>query len=444
MARISSARPMNRGERVSAVAASLGTILQPVIAFTRPDVGKQILDRRQAVQAIESWNTHQNSDRLVWLHGSSAGELLGATPTINALRKLESLNLVVTHFSPSGAAALDHLQPENAGYPPLDHPSDCNRAMRTLQPDLLVFAKLDVWPGLIGAAARLGIPCALINGVVRPDSSRLRPLNRWLFRQTYCGLDMVGAADERDASRLISLGVRADALHITGDAAFDLAASRADRASEPGGWKYRFEAALPKRPKGGIRLIAGSTWEEDERALLDMLAVGVSRSSANSWCQLVIAPHKPSEAHVGRLLADCRMRGQPCNRFSRLSNPKELPANGVIVFDEVGRLAELYTAGDVAYVGGGLEGKGLHNVLEPASAGIPVLFGDEHDRGDADALVEAGGGITFPRHAFGEGLIRIKDVQHRKLIGARARQFIEDGSGVGHRTAALLAQLWSD
>ena len=118
MARISSARPMNRGECVSAVAASLGTTLQSVIAFTRPDVGKQILDRRQAVQAIESWNTHQNSDRLVWLHGSSAGELLGATPTINALRKLESLNLVVTHFSPSGAVALDRLQPENA---PQDH-----------------------------------------------------------------------------------------------------------------------------------------------------------------------------------------------------------------------------------------------------------------------------------------------------------------------------------
>tara|TARA_B100001123_G_scaffold369510_1_gene431214 strand:+ start:4882 stop:5643 length:762 start_codon:yes stop_codon:yes gene_type:complete len=253
---------------------------------------------------------------------------------------------------------------------------------------------------------------------------------------------MVGAADERDASRLISLGVRADALRVTGDAAFDLAASRADRASEPGGWKYKFEAALPKRPQGGIRLIAGSTWEEDERALLDMLDVGRSRSSANSWCQLVIAPHKPSEDHVDRLLADCRMRGQPCDRFSRLSDPKTLPSNGVIVFDEVGRLAELYTAGDVAYVGGGLEGKGLHNVLEPASAGIPVLFGDEHDRGDADALVEAGGGITFPRHAFGEGLVRIKDVRHRKFVGSRARQFIEDGSGAGHRTAALLAQLW--
>ena len=118
MARISSARPMNRGECVSAVAASLGTTLQSVIAFTRPDVGKQILDRRRAAQVIESWNTRQNRGRLVWLHGSSVGELLGATPTINALRNLESLNLVVTHFSPSGAVALDRLQPENA---PQDH-----------------------------------------------------------------------------------------------------------------------------------------------------------------------------------------------------------------------------------------------------------------------------------------------------------------------------------
>jgi 3-deoxy-D-manno-octulosonic-acid transferase len=434
---------MNRGERVSAVAASLGKTLQPVIAFTRPDIGRQILDRRWAVQEIESWSVHRNSDRLVWLHGSSAGELLGATPTIDELRKLESLNLVVTHFSPSGATALDHLQPENAGYPPLDRPSDCNRAMKLLRPDLLVFAKLDVWPGLIGAAARFGTPCALINGVVRADSSRLRPLSRWLFRQTYGALDMVGAADERDAARLVSLGVRTDVLYVTGDAAFDLAASRADRASEPGGWKYRFEAALPKRPKGGIRLIAGSTREEDERALLDVLDDVVFRSPGSSWCQLVIAPHKPSEAHVGRLLADCRARGKPCDRLSRLNNPKALAANGVIVFDEVGRLAELYTAGDVAYVGGGLKGKGLHNVLEPASAGIPVLFGDEHDRGDAKALVKAGGGITFPPHAFGEGLIRIKDVQDRNLVGARARQFIEDGSGAGRRTAASLAQLWS-
>lgn len=433
---------MNRGERVSAAAAALGATLHPIIAFARPDVGRQILDRRTAVQEIESWSVPRTGDRLVWLHGSSAGELLGAIPTIDALRNLESLNLVVTHFSPSGAAVLEHLHPDNAGYPPLDRPSDCNRTMKMLRPDLLVFAKLDVWPGLISAAVRYGIPCALINGVVRADSSRMRPISRWLFRQTYGALDMVGAADDRDAARLISLGVRADVLYVTGDAAFDLAASRADRASEPGGWQYRFEAALPKRPTDGIRLVAGSTWEEDERVLLDMLGGVASGSPGRAWCQMVIAPHKPSEAHVGRLLADCRTRGQPCERFSQLSDPKALPVNSVIVFDNVGKLAELYTAGDVAYVGGGLRGQGLHNVLEPAAAGIPVLFGDEHDRGDARALVKAGGGITFPRHAFDEGLTRIKDIGHRKLVGVRARRFVEDGSGAGRRTAALLAQLW--
>ena len=432
---------MNPGERLSAAAASIGATLHPVIAFARPDVGRHLSDRRAAVQEMESWSAHRAGDRLVWLHGSSAGELLGASPTIDAFRKLEELSLVVTHFSPSGVDALEYLDPDQAGYPPLDRPSDCDRAIEALQPDLLVFAKLDVWPGLIAAAARVGIPCALINGVVREDSSRMRPISRWLFRQTYGALDMVGAADDQDAERLRSLGVRPEVLYVTGDAAFDLAVSRSDRAREPGGWTDRFESALPTRPPGGIRLIAGSTWEEDERALLDMLYRVVSRSSDRLRFQLVIAPHKPSEAHVCRLLTDCRACGQPCERFSRLRDPNALPADGVIVFDEVGRLAELYTTGDAAYVGGGLRGNGLHNVLEPAAAGIPVMFGDEHDRSDARALVKAGGGLSFPRQVFGEGLTRIKDTRYRESVGARARRFVEDGCGAGRLTAKLLTQL---
>ncbi|MGH7540779.1 MAG: 3-deoxy-D-manno-octulosonic acid transferase, partial [Gemmatimonadota bacterium] len=332
--------------------------------------------------------------------------------------------------------------PDFAGYPPLELRSHCDRAVEGVRPAILVFAKLDVWPGLTAAAERASVPTALLNAVVRARSGRLQPLARSLLASTYASLDRVGAASEEDAERLLALGVREETLRVTGDAAYDLAAARAERAREPGGWTERFEAGLPARPGAdGLRLVAGSTWPADEEVLLDALAALPATGSGRFRWQAVFAPHSPSEAHVRRLLGSCRRRGEPAARWSELREGGTLPEHGIVVFDTMGRLAELYTVGDVAYVGGAIGGTGLHSVIEPAAAGIPVLFGPHHDRREATELLAARAAYEAAPDALVEPLALLADDETRAAAGRRAAACVNAGRGAAAASTALVEEL---
>ncbi len=182
--------------------------------------------------------------------------------------------------------------------------------------------------------------------------------------------------------------------------------------------------------------MAGSTWPADEDALLDALD-GLGSAADGRWrWQVVIAPHRPREPHVRRLIGRSRARGHPVARWSELD--AELPPHGIVIIDEVGWLAELYTAADVAYVGGGLAGTGLHNVLEPAAAGIPVIFGPHHDRREARELVDAGGAMEAEPAAMAELLSDLLPADRREAAGARARAYVESRRGAAERSADLI------
>jgi len=433
--------------RLSGAAARMVSALAPAVALARPDLGREISGRAGAAAALCEWDGPGKGRPLVWLHGASAGELLGAVPALRALQVERPHALLVTHFSPSGRAALPHLRPAFASTAPLDAAVWLDPVFRTLRPALLVFAKLDVWPGMVAAAGRAGVPVALINGGVRDGSRRARPFARRLFRPVYAALDRVGAATPADARRLRALGVREHALAVTGDAAFDLALARADAALAPRGERSRFDAILPPRPPAGARLVAGSTWPADEEALLGALEGG---GEGLRW-QLVLAPHRPSEIRVREILARSRTHGRPAVRFSALAraadagdDTSDVPAHAAIVVDEMGLLAELYTAGDVAYVGGGLGRAGLHNPLEPAAAGLPVLFGPRFERSDAEALVAGGGALACAPPDLAGRLSAWLDPAVREPAGRRARTCVEEGAGAGVAAARLLITAWDD
>lgn len=437
---------MNAGARLTEAATGVALAAGPLLRRARPDIARAVAARRRAAAELGAWGRGREAGPLVWLHGASAGELLGAATAVRLLRGARSgsragarTQLVVTHGSPSGRAALAWLDPDHAGPPPLDRARDCDAALAAVRPGLLVFAKLDVWPGLVAAAGRAGVPAALINGTVRDGSRRFGALARRLFRRSYARLDVVGAATPTDARRLEALGVRPGALTVTGDAAFDLALERADRARADGS-AASFGAALGAADGAAPRLVAGSTWPADERALLDAVAA-VRQAGGPGW-QLVIAPHEPTAVHVDALVASCAARGERVIRWSEIGDAAVAPDASVIVFDEVGRLAELYAAGDVAYVGGGLGGTGLHNILEPAAAGLPVVFGPRHDRADARALASAGGGLVSPASALADTLTGLAHPPRRRRHARAARAFVEAGAGAGTRTADLLRPLW--
>ena len=407
--------------------------LLPIAGLFSPKLARAVAGRSEAVSRFRAWAGSERSgaDRppLLMLHGASAGELTGAIPVVAELRlKIPNLQVVVTYSSPSGEDVADDIRPETHWFVPFDRPDHASAVLEALRPDALVFAKLDVWPTLTDQAARRGVPVGLINATVRPGSGRLRFPGQWLLRSAYGQLRAVGAVSEEERERLLRLGVAPSAIRVTGDASFDQAIRRVRTA------EHR-PRRLPEPAAGTVRLIAGSTWPADEDYLLD----AVTRAPD---IELILVPHEPGPESVARLAGQVEDRfHSPARLWSRLASENGgSQARTPLIIDAVGLLAELYREADVAYVGGGLDGTGLHSVIEPAAAGLPVLFGPRHDRWEARELVFAGGAMELdPSDAAAVFLLRDRD--RRVSMGAAARAYVEGKAGAARAGADLVAGL---
>ena len=312
-----------------------------------------------------------------------------------------------------------------------------DRLLQMLQPDLLVFAKLDVWPELSTRAAGSGADVALIAATVSPGSSRLRWVARRLLEPGYRAITVAAAIAPEDAFRLERLGVAPERIQILGDPRFDSVVSRV-KAVGP-------DDPLLRLGGGAPTLVAGSTWPEDESVLLRAFAA-VFRQRPEA--KLIVVPHEPTAAHLARIERNTRAAGLPSP--VRLGSATE--RDSIVLGDRVGVLAALYGAGTMAYVGGGFGRAGLHSVLEPAAWGLPVVFGPHwRNSRDAGLLLQAGAARALAHERPGPAARAledqwqdwIRDEAARETQGARALQVVNSGVGASEQTADLLARLIS-
>ncbi|MFW6088528.1 MAG: 3-deoxy-D-manno-octulosonic acid transferase [Gemmatimonadota bacterium] len=429
--------------KLSEVVYSLGwQTIRPLLAVASrlsPKLARAVAGRKSAVGRMRGWaaefgRSGGDGGDLVWLHGASAGELAGAAPVVAELRRSRAgLRFAVTYSSPSAEPAAGRLEPAYHGFVPYDLRRHTDAAVEALRPSALVYAKHDVWPNLTASARRAGVPTGLVNATVRPESGRLRQPGRAILRRAYGALDAVGAASAADRERLEALGVRREAVRVTGDASFDQAVAR---LGTPGERALR----LPSRPPGVIRLIAGSTWPDDEELLIEAAA-------DLDAVELVLVPHEPTPRAVERLREACLARyGRAPRLFSGLdpsaggtAGPRMAPSP--LIVDAVGVLAELYAEGDLGYVGGAIAGTGLHSVVEPAAAGLPVLFGPRHDRREARELVEAGAAFEVDATSIYATLVALHDTARRRRMGQAALDYVAAHIGAGRRGAELVEGL---
>ena len=427
--------------------------LLPAFGAASAKVSAAVEGRRAAAGAIRRWaEVGRDPFRpLLWLHGASAGELAGAIPVVNELRAAQpDVQLMVTYSSPSAESVLPELTPDYAGYPPLETMSDCREAIGAARPDAIVFAKLDAWPTLTRAAAEANVPLGMINATVRPGSSRLRGPGRQLLEPSYERLAGVGAVAVGEVERLQSLGTRAGAIRVTGDASFERALERIDRAR---GTIAGGGTRLARLGDTDVRVCAGSTWPEDERALVEAWAKLLSARGAGEESrpggrlELVLVPHEPDAGAIRRIRDLCgRLLGVEPRIWSDLGqSPAEITAadpSRPLVVDAVGFLAELYLECDLAWVGGGVGGEGLHSVVEPAAAGLPVLFGPVHDRWEARDMVRRGVALEVPPDRIDRVLSElIAAPDRRAAMGVAARRYVEEGRGAAKASARLVLDL---
>jgi len=422
--------------RVLYSAAARLASLAPAVIPPRDDKLSLALRARRGIRArYQAWAATEGApprDRpLLWMHAASVGEGLMARPILAAMRaRHPDIRLAYTFFSPSAEDFSRSLDVDFREYLPFDAPGDMAVAIDALRPRALVFSKVDVWPVLVRQARRRDVALGMTSAALAPGSTRRGPFAGILLREAYAALDAVGAVDAESADRLVELGVRRDVIEVTGDTRFDQVLERASRADRGSGLLVRLSSERPT-------LVAGSTWPPDEAPLLEAFARARERVPA---ARLIIAPHELSESHLDPIVKWASDRRLKCARVDQ----REAADADVVLVDRYGLLGDLYAIASVAFVGGGFHDKGLHSVLEPASFGVPVLFGPRHTNSRDALLLLAAGGAAAVGDA-GELTTRLtewlRDAGSRADAGGRARKVVEDGHGAADRSLRLVERL---
>lgn len=414
----------------------LARSLTPVMGRGRGKVAKALAGRLGADARLVAWARRSRvADRPgLWFHAPSVGEGLQARAVLEATAaRVPALQAAFTHFSPSAERLAAAMPVDIHDYLPWDLPGPMATVLDALAPDAVVFTKTEVWPVLVEAAATREVPVALVAATLPPGARRRGALARRFLRPTWRRLSLVAAAAEEDAAGLVDLGVPPDAVHVTGDPGIDSAARRAGEADPASPWLAPFRA--DPRPT----VVAGSTWPADEEVLKSVL--GALRSHVPGL-RVILAPHEPTDERVAGLSRGLASEGW---RVGSLADVEEAGAEGVdaVVVERLGVLAHLYTVGTAAYVGGGFHRHGLHSVLEPAAAGVPVTFGPRHANArSASDLIEGGGA----REAADAGALArilmewLGDSSRRDYVGLRASDYIDRHRGAADRTARLVAE----
>jgi 3-deoxy-D-manno-octulosonic-acid transferase len=379
----------------------------------------------------------------VWLHGASAGDVLGLVPIVRELKALRpDVRIIVSSITDSGAAMAEQrllrAKPPLADavtFLPYDLPGSVRRTLAALRPDLLVLEYTELWPQLITAASLAGTRLVLTNGRIGP---RNLPRYRLLFRlvgNLLAAFDLLLMRADDEAERAFQLGAPPARVHVTGNTKFDALA-----VSIPAGPDLVLRAALSL---GSERLwVCGSTHEGEEASLLDVYAA-VRRTYPD--LRLVLAPRYVERA--GRIAALARDRGLSVRLRSDLQASGAGPGPAtpeVVVLDTIGELVSAYTLATVVFVGGSFTARGGQNILEPAACGKPVLFGPRMENFQDSVQVLMGrGGLQVAGPAALEQLLRDLLARPDELatLGALAHEAVSSVRGASARDARLIADL---
>ncbi len=320
------------------------------------------------------------SRKTIWFHSSSYGEFEQAKPIIEQLRKESDINIVVSFFSPSGYVnSRNYPHADLITYLPFDTTTNAKRFIEIIQPNLALFMRYDIWPNHIWALKEKDIPCFLVDATMRGNSLRKLPLMKSFHKTLFRDINKILTVSEDDAIGFRSFNCSDEQLHVVGDTRFDRVHHRSLAAKESNLIKH--EILNQKKV-----FVAGSTWEQDEEVILPAF---IKLAKFDESIILIIAPHEPTLLRLEKI--EHEFAGKISTiRFSHLNNFSD---ERVIIVDSIGILLTLYTYADAAFVGGSFK-QNIHNVLEAAVYGIPVLFGPKIDNSqEAKQLLETKGGM---------------------------------------------------
>lgn len=347
-----------------------------LLSFYNPKAKLWVNGRKKQFRKL-SMIFHTNQQPVVWMHCSSLGEFEQGKPVLESIRQLyPQYFILVSFFSPSGYEIRKHdTVADHVCYLPMDRPYNASRFLNIVQPSLVFFVKYEFWFYYLDEIRQRNIPLLLVSGIFRPD----QPFFKW-YGKFYHGMlqkfSHLFLQNKESYELLQQLELTQD-YSVAGDTRFDRVLQIAGRF-EPLPLIASFCGSHPV-------IVAGSTWTDDDEALDHF---------ANTYTDIrfIIAPHDIDEDR----LKECEHLYQHSIRYSALvAQPGAALNKNVLIMDNMGMLSKLYHYATIAYIGGGFGDDGIHNALEAAVFGKPVVFGPVYDKyQEAIDLVDTGAAFS--------------------------------------------------
>lgn len=365
------------------------------------------------------------SDKTIWFHAASLGEYEQGLPVIEKIKeRFPTHKIVITFFSPSGyEVRKNNTIADVTVYLPLDSKKNAQEFLRLVHPDLVFFIKYEYWPNYLNELKKQNIPTYLVSGILRANQMFFKWYGGF-YRKALDTFTYFFVQNESSKKLLLQLGKTNVA--ISGDTRFDRVVAILE--------KDNTLDFISQFKNNTLTIVVGSSWPKDENILVDFI------NTSNHNVKFIIAPHNIKKEQIQQLK-------NAITKKTVLFSEKEnvtLADYEVFIIDTIGILTKIYSYADIAYVGGGFGNPGVHNILEPATFGVPIVIGENYSHfAEATALVNMGGCISVSNkkeldHAF-TNLIQNDEI--RQENGHICSTFVQMNKGA---TALILKHIQND
>ncbi|SFE26644.1 3-deoxy-D-manno-octulosonic-acid transferase [Flavobacterium xueshanense] len=397
--------------------------LLEIIAFFSPKTKLFVEGRKVVFLVLEQ--KIKPTDKTIWFHAASLGEYEQGLPVIEKIKEqFPAHKIVLTFFSPSGyEVRKNNTVADVTVYLPLDSKKNAQQFLKLVHPDLVFFIKYEYWPNYLAELKKLNIKTYLVSGILRKNQLFFKWYGGF-YREALDAFTYFFVQNETSKKLLQQLG-KTD-VAVSGDTRFDRVATILEKDNS-----LDFISDFKNNT---ITIVVGSSWPKDE----DLIVNFIDSNTLN--IKFIIAPHNIKEEQIQQL------KNSITKKTVLFSEKEEqnLADFDVFIIDTIGILTKIYSYADIAYVGGGFGNPGVHNVLEPATFGVPIIIGPNYSHfAEAIALVNMDACVAVANQKeldeALENLIRNADIRNEK--GHMCSTFVQMNKGA---TAIILKNILHD
>jgi len=389
--------------------------------------------RKEVFKTLQ--NKISSTDKTIWFHCASLGEFEQGVPIMDSVKEMfPDYKIVISFFSPSGyEVKKDSPMADVIVYLPLDTIGNAKRFIKVVHPSLVIFLKYEFWPNYLFELKKNKIPTLLVSGLFRPQQLFFRPYGSFL-REALSSFNHLFVQDNESKELLAKINLAN--VTISGDTRFDRVSHQIELDNS-----LKF---MDKFKGNSICIVCGSTWPEDELVLLDYINI-VSKD-----VKFVIAPHKIDVSRIELTRVKIKKSSILYSEWLTsvdVSKDIDLSKYSVLVVDTIGLLTKIYSYADIAYVGGAIGTTGLHNILEPATFGIPVVIGNNYDRfPEANKLLNLAGLFSVSNKDECSEIFTklVANEAFRSKTGMIAGHYINSNTGATEKIMKYIEQLNRD